>query len=151
MIAQLDATVARPEIAWDGLLPILTLGVGALLLVLFRSLMKQLPKAAADQAVPVIGGLTVIAMWVVGGFAGTDVPLAGLRDDLGDPLFFLGLLIVIGLAGWFAQYLRLSVDAALTVMIGLTSLAATWGVWTDRLARRSRPSRSSAALVNERS
>ena len=132
MIAQLDATVARPEIAWDGLLPILTLGVGALLLVLFRSLMKQLPKAAADQAVPVIGGLTVIAMWVVGGFAGTDVPLAGLRDDLGDPLFFLGLLIVIGLAGWFAQYLRLSVDAALTVMIGLTSLAATWGVWTDR-------------------
>ena len=113
-------------------LPILTLGVGALLLVLFRSLMKQLPKAAADQAVPVIGGLTVIAMWVVGGFAGTDVPLAGLRDDLGDPLFFLGLLIVIGLAGWFAQYLRLSVDAALTVMIGLTSLAATWGVWTDR-------------------
>ena len=35
MIAQLDATVARPEIAWDGLLPILTLGVGALLLVLF--------------------------------------------------------------------------------------------------------------------
>ena len=132
MIAQLDATVARPEIAWDGLLPILTLGVGALLLVLFRSLMKQLPKAAADQAVPVIGGLTVIAMWVVGGFAGTDVPLAGLRDDLGDPLFFLGLLIVIGLAGWFAQYLRLSVDAALTVMIGLTSLATTWGVWTDR-------------------
>ena len=34
MIAQLDATVARPEIAWDGLLPILTLGVGALLLLL---------------------------------------------------------------------------------------------------------------------
>ena len=132
MIAQLESTVARPEIAWDGLLPILTLGVGALLLVLFRSLMKQLPKAAADQAVPVIGGLTVVAMWVVGGIAGTDVPLAGLRDDLGDPLFFLGLLIVIGLAGWFAQYLRLSVDAALTVMIGLTSLAATWGVWTDR-------------------
>ena len=132
MIAQLDATVARPEIVWDGLLPILALGVGALLLVLFRSLMKQLPKAAADQAVPVIGGLTVIAMWVVGGFAGTDVPLAGLRGDLGDPVFFLGLLVVVGLAGWFAQYLRLSVDAALTVMIGLTSLAATWGVWTDR-------------------
>ena len=132
MIAQLDATVARPEIAWDGLLPILTLGIGALLLVLFRSLMKQLPKSAADQAVPVIGGLTVIAMWVVGGFAGTDVPLAGLRDDLGDPVFFFGLLIMVGLVGWFAQYLRLSVDAALTVMIGLTSLAATWGVWTDR-------------------
>ena len=132
MIAQLESTVARPEIAWDGLLPILTLGVGALLLVLFRSLMKQLPKAAADQAVPVIGGLTVVAMWMVGGFAGTDVPLAGLRDDLGDPVFFLGLLIMVGLVGWFAQYLRLSVDAALTVMIGLTSLAATWAVWTDR-------------------
>ena len=56
MIAQLESTVARPEIAWDGLLPTLTLGVGALLLVLFRSLMKRLPKAAADQAVPVIGG-----------------------------------------------------------------------------------------------
>jgi NADH-quinone oxidoreductase subunit N len=132
MIAQLESTVARPEIAWEGLLPVLTLGVGALLLVLLRSLMKQLPKAAADQAVPVIGGLTAIAMWVVGGFAGTDVPLAGLRNDLGDPLFFLGLLIMVGLVGWFAQYLRLSVDAALTVMIGLTSLAATWGVWTDR-------------------
>ena len=131
MIAQLDATVARPEIAWDGLLPILTLGVGALLLVLFRSLMKQLPKAAADGRARhrwPHRDRHVGRQWL------RRHRRAACRscDDLGDPLFFLGLLIVIGLAGWFAQYLRLSVDAALTVMIGLTSLAATWGVWTDR-------------------
>ncbi|MEO0493675.1 MAG: NADH-quinone oxidoreductase subunit N [Actinomycetota bacterium] len=132
MIAQLEPTVVRPEIAWEGLLPILTLGVGALILVLFRSLLKQLPKGAAEQIVPVVGGLTVVAMWVVGGFAGTDIPLADLRDDIGEPAFYIGLAVVVALAAWLARYLQLSIDAALTVMIGLTSLAATWGVWTDR-------------------
>ncbi|MEM8707290.1 MAG: NADH-quinone oxidoreductase subunit N [Actinomycetota bacterium] len=132
MIAQLDTEVARPEIVWGALLPILTLGVGALLLILFRSLMKQLPAAAAEQAVPVIGAATVVSMWIVGGFAGTDIPLAGLRDDVGDGVFYVGLAIVMLFAAWLARYLDLSVDAALTVMIGLTSLVATWQVWVGR-------------------
>ena len=53
MIAQLDATVARPEIAWDGLLPILTLGVGALLLVLFLSLIHiSSPRDVEESRMP---------------------------------------------------------------------------------------------------
>lgn len=36
MLAQVSDPVVRPDIVWEGLLPVLLLGVGALLLILFR-------------------------------------------------------------------------------------------------------------------
>ncbi len=132
MLAQVADPVVRPDIVWEGLIPLLILGVGALLLILFRSLIKALPAAVADNAVPAVGGVTVIAMWVAAGYAGGDVPLSGLRDDVGEGIFYLGLVVVVLLAAWFARYLRLGLDAALTAMIGLAALAATWSLWNER-------------------
>jgi len=133
MLAQVSNPVVRPDIVWEGLLPVLLLGVGALLLILFRSLIKALPAVVADNAVPVVGGLTVVAMWVAAGYAGGEVPLGGVRDDVGDAAFAVGLVVVVLLAAWFARYLHLGLDAALTAMIGLSALAATWGLWNQRL------------------
>ena len=62
MIAQLAPEVVRPDIVWQGLVPILTLAIGALLLILFRSLMKSLPAAVTAQMVPAIGAATVVAI-----------------------------------------------------------------------------------------
>jgi len=132
MLAQVSDPVVRPDIVWEGLLPVLLLGVGALLLILFRSLIKALPAVVADNAVPVVGGLTVVAVWVAAGYAGGEVPLGGVRDDVGDAAFAAGLVVVVLLAAWFARYLHLGLDAALTAMIGLAALAATWGLWNQR-------------------
>jgi NADH-quinone oxidoreductase subunit N len=131
MLAQATNPVARPDIAWDGLVPLLILGVGALVLVLFRSLIKALPASVVDNAVPVIGAFTVIGMWVAAGLAGGEIPFAGLRDDIGEPVFYLGLVVVALAAAWFARYLRLGLDAALTAAIGLAALAGTWGIWNE--------------------
>lgn len=132
MLAQLTEPVTRPDIVWSGVLPLLILGGGALVLILFRSLIKALPASIVDSAVPAIGGLTVVAMWVGAGYAGGTVPLAGLRDDIGEPLFYVGLVVIVALAAWFTRALQLGLDAALTAMIGLVALAATWGLWNDR-------------------
>ncbi|MEM9468128.1 MAG: NADH-quinone oxidoreductase subunit N [Actinomycetota bacterium] len=132
MLAQATNPVIRPDIEWQGILPLLILGVGALLLILFRSLIKALPDSIVDNAVPVIGGLTVIAMWVSAGYAGGEVPFADLRGDIGDPAFYVGLLVVVAVAAWAARSLRLGLDASLTAMIGLAALAATWGLWNER-------------------
>ena len=132
MLAQAADAVVRPEIVWEGLLPLLVLGVGALLLILFRSLIKALPDAVVANAVPAVGGVTVIAMWVAAGYAAGEVPFAGLRDDIGDAAFYIGLVVLVAASAWFARYLRLGLDAALTAMIGLTALAATWSLWNDR-------------------
>ena len=133
MLAQTSIPVERPDIAWDGALPLLVLAGGALFLILFRSLVKRLPDTVTAQVVPAVGGLTVLAAWVAGGYAGTDVPLAAVRDDVGDGVFFVGLVAAVLLAAWVTRAIRLGLDAALTAAIGLTTLATTWALWTDRL------------------
>ena len=133
MFAQTSVPVERPEIVWEGLAPLIVLAAGALLIVMFRSVIKQLPAAVTDQVIPVVGASTVVGMWAAYGIAGTDVPFAGLRDDVGDGAFYVGLLVVMALAAWGASSLRLGLDAALTAAIGLVSLAATIGLWNDRL------------------
>ena len=72
MLAQVAPPVPTPDIVWEGLLPVLILGVGALLLVLFRSVIKALPAVVADNAVPVVGGLTVLAMWIAAGYTAEE-------------------------------------------------------------------------------
>lgn len=133
MFAQTSVPVERPDILWEGLAPLIVLAGGALLIVMFRSVIKQLPAAVTDQAIPVIGAMTVVGMWAAYGLAGTDVPFAGVRDDVGDGAFYVGLLVVMALAAWGARSLRLGLDAALTAAIGLTALGATFGLWNDRL------------------
>ena len=114
MFAQTVVPVARPELAWDGLLPLLILSGGALALVLFRSLVKRLPASVATMAVPAMGAVTVIGAWLAGSFTGNDVPLAGVRDAVGEGLFVVGLAAATGFGAWLARALGLGFDAAFT-------------------------------------
>ena len=134
MFAQTVVPVARPELAWDGLLPLLILSGGALALVLFRSLVKRLPASVATMAVPAMGAVTVIGAWLAGSFTGNDVPLAGVRDAVGEGLFVVGLAAATGFGAWLARALGLGFDAAFTAGLGLVALAATWGLWNGALA-----------------
>ncbi|MDG1409620.1 MAG: NADH-quinone oxidoreductase subunit N [Acidimicrobiales bacterium] len=133
MLAQLDnVPVETPEIVWAGLLPLLILSAGALLLVMFRSVVKRLPDDIEPYLVTAVGPLTVLGMWFAAGFAGTEAPLAAVRDDIGDPVFFLGFVLVMAVAGSLVRTMEIGLDAAVTAGLGLAAFAATWGLWDDR-------------------
>ena len=133
-LAQLGTDpVETPEISWAGLTPLIVLAVGAIVLIMFRSVVKRLPAELDAAAVALVGPVTVIAAWVVGGMVGTDVPLAGVRDDLGAPAFYAGLGLVLIVSAVFVSSLRLGFDAAFTVGVGLVTLAGTVELWNDHL------------------
>ena len=114
------APVVVPDIVWAGTRPLAILAIGALLLVMLRSVVKALPERTEAIAVPLIGPITVVAAWIAGGYAGTNGS-------------FVGLVVVMALSAGLVKRLDLGLDAALTAGIGLTSLAATWGLWNDRI------------------
>jgi NADH-quinone oxidoreductase subunit N len=70
-------------------------------------------------------------MWIVGGLVGDEVPLDGVRDDIGEPLFYVGLLAVLVLSAAFVRSLEIGFDAAFTVGVGLISFVGTVEIWTD--------------------
>lgn len=126
-----EIPVETPEIMWPGLAPLIALSLGAILLVMFRSIVKRMPADLESVLVAAVGPVTVLAAWVVGGLVGTDVPLAGVRDDIGDPLFYLGLLAVLVLSAAFVRSLQIGFDAAFTVGVGLVAFVATIELWMD--------------------
>jgi len=128
---QLADPVATPDVVWSGLAPVLALAVGAVLLIMFRSVVKRMPDDLNAAATAAIGPVTVLAMWIVGGLVGDDVPLAGVRDDIGEPLFYVGLIAVLVLSAAFVRSLEIGFDAAFTVGIGLVSFVASVELWTD--------------------
>ncbi len=132
MFTQIAVPVVRPEIVWEGLAPLIILGAGALLIVMFRSVLKQLPPAIAARAVPAVGAAAVIGMGLAYGLAGTDVAFSSLRADIGNAVFVLGVVGVVAIGAVGAQRLRIGLDAALTSAVGLVTLAATFGLWNDR-------------------
>ncbi len=133
MYAQIDALpVQTPEVVWAGLIPLLILGLGAFALVMFRSVVKRLPAAVEAQAVTLVGPATVLGMWVAGGYAGDNVPLASVRDDVGEPVFYIGLLVVMGVAALLVRSMRIGLDAAVTAGVGLSTISAVWALWDDR-------------------
>ena len=130
---QITDPVETPEVVWSALAPVVALAVGAVLLIMFRSIVKRLP-ADLDAAITVaLGPIAVLGMWIVGGFVGDDVPLAGVRDDIGEPLFYVGLIAVLFLAAAFVRTLGIGFDAAFTVGVGLVSFVATIELWTDTI------------------
>jgi NADH-quinone oxidoreductase subunit N len=132
MLPQLDSPpVQTPDIVWSALAPLIALAVGAVLLIMFRSIVKRMPASVEDTATTAIGPVTVLAMWIVGGLVGTDVPLAGVRDDIGDPLFYVGLVAVLVIAAAFVRSLRIGFDAMFTVGVGLVAFVACVVLWTD--------------------
>ncbi|MEM7141819.1 MAG: NADH-quinone oxidoreductase subunit N [Actinomycetota bacterium] len=131
MLAQVTTPppVETPDVVWSALSPILALAVGAILLIMFRSIVKRMPDEFDRTATILVGPVTVLAMWIVGGFVGDEVPLAELRDDITEPVFYLGLALVLVLAGYLVRALEIGFDAAFTVGVGLVSLASTVVVW----------------------
>ncbi|MDW3220119.1 MAG: NADH-quinone oxidoreductase subunit N [Acidimicrobiales bacterium] len=130
MLAQLTSPpVETPDVVWSALTPLMTLALGAILLIMFRSIVKRLPAEFDALITTAIGPVTVLAMWIVGGLVGNDVPLAGVRDDVSEPVFYIGLLAVLVLSAGFVQALRIGFDAAFTVGVGLVSFIATVVLW----------------------
>ena len=136
---QIADPVETPEVIWSALAPVVALAVGAVLLIMFRSIVKRMPEELNRSATAAVGPVTVIAMWVVGGLVGDDVPLAGVRDDVGEPLFYVGLLAVLVLSAAFVRSLQIGFDAAFTVGTGLVSFVATVEIWTDSFRVASTP------------
>ena len=130
---QIADPVATPEVVWSALAPVVSLAVGAVLLIMFRSVVKRLPADLDAAATAALGPITVLGMWIVGGLVGNDVPLSGVRDDIGEPLFYVGLIAVLFLAAAFVRSLEIGFDAAFTVGVGLVSFVATIELWTDTI------------------
>lgn len=128
---QIADPVETPEVIWSALAPVVALAVGAVLLIMFRSIVKRMPDDLNRAATAAIGPVTVLGMWIVGGLVGDEVPLDGVRDDIGEPLFYVGLLAVLVLAAAFVRSLEIGFDAAFTVGVGLISFVATVEIWTD--------------------
>jgi len=128
---QIVDPVETPDVVWSALAPVLALAVGAVLLIMFRSIVKRMPDDLNAAATAALGPVAVLGMWIVSGFVGDDVPLAGVRDDIGEPLFYVGLIAVLFLAAAFVRSLEIGFDAAFTVGVGLVSFVATVEIWTD--------------------
>ena len=133
MLGQLTPpAVETPDVVWSALTPVMALAVGAILLIMFRSIVKRMPEEFDSAATTAIGPITVLAMWVVGGLVGDDVPLAELRDDVTEPVFYIGLVAVLVLSAVFVRSLRIGFDAAFTVGIGLVSFIAAVVLWQQK-------------------
>ena len=132
MLAQVSAPVETPDIVWAALAPVLAPAVGAVALIMFRSIVKRMPETCSTVTTLAVGPVTVLAMWIVGGLVGDDMPLAGVRADIGDPLFLLGFVAVLVLSTVFVRRLGIGFDAAFTVGVGLVAFVATVELWQDR-------------------
>lgn len=131
MLAQLDAEVVTPEVTWPGLAPLIALAGGAVLLIMFRSVVTRLPAAVEKIAVTLTGPVTVLVAWVVAGLVGDDVPLASLRDDAGDALYVALFIVVLAAAAALVHTMRIGFDAAFTFGTGLVTLASVAALWND--------------------
>ncbi len=134
MLAQVDfAPVVTPTVVWAGLVPLMVLGGGAVLLVMFRSVVKHLPADYESWVTVALGPVTVVTAYVLGGVAGRDLPLSGVRVDVGAGWFYLGFLVVLAVSALLVWSLDIGLDTAFTVGVAVTTLAATWMLWGDRV------------------
>ncbi len=134
MFAQADLIpVVSPSIEWAGLVPLLVLGGGAMLLVMFRSVVKHLPSEYESWVTTSLGPVAIASSYVLGGVAGTDLPFSGLRGDLGDAWFYVGFVIVLAVSALLMWTLDIGLDTAFTVGVAVTALTATWMLWIDRI------------------
>jgi len=134
MFAQVDfVPVASPHLEWAGLMPLVILGGGAVLLVMFRSVVKRLPAEYENWVTTAMGPVAVIAAYLLGGVAGHDLPLSGIRSDAGDGWFYLGFVVVLAVAALLVWSLDIGLDTAFTVGVAFTTLTAAWMLWIDRI------------------
>lgn len=129
--AQVPLEVVPPQYSLVGLSPLIVLAAGALVLIMFRSVMRRLPPAVERWATTAVGPVTVAVGWVVAWVVGDGMPLADLRDDVGLPAFVLFGAAVLALAGLFVAAMRVRFDAIFTAGTALVSLVALVELWQD--------------------
>ena len=123
--------VTLPQYSLVGLSPLIVLAVGALVLIMFRSVMKRLPADVERSATIAVGPVTVAVAWVVAGAVGNAMPLSGLRSDIGMPAFVLLGAVVLVVAGLLVATMRVRFDAVFTTGTALVALAALAELWQD--------------------
>ena len=136
LLGQNSGNVTPPNYSPAGLSPLIVLAAGALVLIMFRSIMKRLPAAVERRATIAVGPVTVAAAWVVAGLVGSEMPLAGLRADIGAPLFVLLGAVVLVVAGLFVATMRVRFDAIFTTGTALVALTALAELWQDHYRAR---------------
>ena len=130
-VAPIPSEVVPPQYSLVGLSPLIVLAAGALVLIMFRSVMKRLPEPVERIATIAVGPVTVAVAWVVAGLVGNDLPLTGLRSDIGTLGFVLLCAVVLAVAGLFVSTMRVGFDAIFTTGTALVALAALTGLWHD--------------------
>ncbi len=138
-VAPIPSEVVPPQYSLVGLSPLIVLAAGALVLIMFRSVMKRLPEPVERIATIAVGPVTVAVAWVVAGLVGNDLPLTGLRSDIGTLGFVLLCAVVLAVAGLFVSTMRVGFDAIFTTGTALVALAALTELWHDHY-RADRPS-----------
>ncbi len=133
MLAETATQAVTPSVQWSGLFPLMILGGGALGIVMIRSVVRRLPTALESATVTAVGPITVLAMWFAAGAGGTGFPFSTLREDLGEVLFGVGFIAALILAAVAMRVMRIGLDAAVTVGIGLGALSATLALWHHRV------------------
>ena len=97
MIAQLDP-VATPAIDWAGLLPILILSGGAVLMLMVRSLLKNVPSGVDAAWTAGIGIVTFIAVIPLWDRVQDEGPFNAIGDELGVDGFALFITATIAVS-----------------------------------------------------
>ena len=123
--------VTPPQYSLVGLSPLIVLAAGALVLIMFRSVMKRLPERVERIATVAVGPVTVAVAWVVAGLVGNAMPLTGLRSDIGMPAFVVLGAVVLAVAGLLVSTMRVRFDAVFTAGTALVALAALAELWQD--------------------
>lgn len=133
LFAQFGDAVVAPQYSLAGLSPLIIFAVGALLLIMFRSVIKRLPAVAERFVAVALGPSTLVVAWVVALLVGGEAPLVGLRSDTGTFGFLLLSVAVLVAAGLLVHIMRVGFDAMFTTATALVALAAIVELWNDHL------------------
>jgi NADH-quinone oxidoreductase subunit N len=98
MIAQLSAPVVTPSIDWSGMLPLIFLSGGAILLLMVRSLVKQVPAGVDAAWTAGVGAVTLIAVIPLWDRVNDEGAFNAIGDQVGVDGFSLFLTATIALA-----------------------------------------------------
>ncbi len=131
VFAQVDVSLESPQYSLAGLSPLITLAVGSLLLIMFRSVVKHLPVAIESRAVVALGPITVAVAWIVAGLVGDGFPFSDFRSNAGGLLSVLLAIVVLLLSALLVRVLRAGFDAVFCVGVALVAFASIVSLWND--------------------
>ncbi|MCQ3813282.1 MAG: NADH-quinone oxidoreductase subunit N [Acidimicrobiia bacterium] len=131
VFAQVAPNVVAPRYSWAGLSPLIILATGALLLIMFRSVISRLPEKIERYATVALGPLTVAVAWLVAGLVGDDFLFPSIRANLGAFGAVATGVLLLGVAALLVRVLRVGFDAMFTAGTALVAFVAIVVLWND--------------------